>query len=160
MLDVLHLGWSFWRVITRAVRLHCDGYVMQQEIWVLGLKIKDKTEPSFAMLQIHKFSLFIIQCSSFFSIPLLCWCEWRSIWTWDLCLFLVMNTTTLSLHELVHGCAGHSPWCRRRFCFSPNQGEPVQLLLACLVPSSWSRFCTKQKEILWSIYFNFQGNRS
>ena len=102
MLDVLHLEWSFWRVITRAVHLHCDGYVMQQDMWVLGLKIKDKTEPSFAMLQIHKISLSTIQCSSFFSIPLLCWCEWRSIWTWDLCLFLVMNSTTLNLLGLIY----------------------------------------------------------
>lgn len=35
-------------MITSAVLLHCDGWIMEQEMRVLGLKMKCKTEPSFA----------------------------------------------------------------------------------------------------------------
>lgn len=146
MLEVLRLGWSFWRVITRAFVYIAMGMLRSKRCECWAWRSKTKLSPLLLcyrytnfpyLLIIDKFALSIIQihciidiqCSSFFCIPLLCWCEWRSVWTCDLCLFLVMNTTTHSLLELIHGRAGHSPWRCRRWChglrFSPSQVELV-----------------------------------
>ena len=90
---------------------------MEQEMWVLGLKMNDKAEPSFATLHTLNFHCSVAFCFGFGMDPPLSLSLSLSL---SLCLYMYISIYILQqisqaviAYSLTHGLGGLTLWCRQ-----------------------------------------------